>query len=200
MSVLPIDDSLTALAAMTLCSIACAAYCQRCVAGAPQGPLRALAAAPLLALHVAVPLAFDTTTAAVVGALLSATLFAWWGSMKVFALVLSDSGTLAEQSSAPFLTFWAAYFLPVTLAPARGSAKGGRQGDEDTPPGPSLLLARFCAKLPFMIAILALLDPHDDRTPAASWLGPGWLAGDALWSVIVLLAASGLMDFSGGKK
>ena len=188
---LPIADPGRGLAAIFAASLALSAFCQRHVARAPAGPRRSAAVALLLAAHFASPLAFETGTGACVCAMLSATLFGWWGTMKVLACVLSAAGPLSHSAHASPATFYAAYFLPVTHAP-------GACGDEaEGTPSARALCARFVSKLGLMLCVLAALDPRDDGTPAHAALRAGTVCGDLLWALTVLLAASGMMDFSG---
>lgn len=201
-----IDNPAVGLAALAVASLACSAFCQACVAKRSPGPVRSASATLLLAIHFASPLVFDTTTGTCMCALLAAALFGWWGSMRVLACVLSGTGALVDCADRSYAVFYAAYFLPVTLAPAGGkgdSSKGsGTDADQDDAPdggtpSPRVLLFRFCFKVLLMFAVLAALDPYDNGTAPHRFLERGQLLGDALWSVTVLLSASGLMDFSG---
>lgn len=149
-------------------------------------------------MHAMLPLIFDAGTAAVVSALLAATLYTWWASMKVAALLISSSGPLAEYADAPASQFWCVFFLPVT--PIRGDSSPTRRR-ADSPRKLRLYRARphagaFCAKLLVMLALFVLLNPRGDELPIILLLSPGLVLGDLAWLMVVLLAASALMDIS----
>ena len=110
-----IAGAAASLAVLGAVSPLCSAYCQ-CLLVGPACRRRcdrvaALRAVPLFAVHAMLPLLFDGSTAAVVASLLAATLYTWWASMKVAALLLSCSGPLAEYADAPPIQFWVVFFL-----------------------------------------------------------------------------------------
>lgn len=95
-----------------------------------------------------------------------------------------------DFGNAPFPRFWAAYFLPVAL-----HADSATKPDVAT----SALVVRFLVRLVLMLSLFVLLDPCSARKPMFPQLAPSTLLGDALWALVVLLAASGMMDFAGAQ-
>lgn len=179
----------TALCASPICS----AYCQwalvRRACRRRCDGVAALRAVPLFAVHAMLPLLFDGGTAAVVASLLAATLYTWWASMKVAALLLSSSGPLAAYADAPPVQFWCVFFLPVTAVVSRDAGTG--RSNRALPHA-----LAFVTKLSLALLCFAALNPAGDGLPVSTLLSPGHLLGDLSWLAVVLLAASGLMDIS----
>eukprot|EP00966_Prymnesium_polylepis_P218108 5048083-Prymnesium_polylepis.2 len=183
-----LSHPLASLGLLVAVSPICSAYCQAALArplvrGTLSRRAAGLRALPLLYAHAVFPMCFDATSAAVTSALLAGAIYTWWGTMKVSALCLASDGPLAAFAHAPSLHFWCAYFLPMSLRPTASDVRS-------TAGGSAQLASAFVTKLCLVLLLLGLLDT---RLPLLSAGAP---LGDAAWCIVLLLAASGLMEFA----
>uniref|UniRef100_A0A6U6CBI6 Wax synthase domain-containing protein n=1 Tax=Guillardia theta TaxID=55529 RepID=A0A6U6CBI6_GUITH len=186
-----ISDPLIGLAFCVLSSILSSEFCRHFVTK------NRLYAAPLFSLHALIPMCLNDKTEAAVCCVLSSTLVTWWGTARVIAL-LSGHGPLASANTQRSLgLFWMSYFLPINLK--RGSNQELVQlgGTERYQKG-FTLVGRFMYKLLGLLLLLYSLDKCETLEHLSHACSKGTLIGDVCWSFVVLLTASGLMDFPAG--
>mmetsp|Transcript_17211 Transcript_17211/g.39087 ORF Transcript_17211/g.39087 Transcript_17211/m.39087 type:complete len:352 (-) Transcript_17211:359-1414(-) len=186
-----IADPLAGLGFSVLASVMASEFCRHVVTK------NKIYAVPLLLFHALVPLALDDKTEAAVCCVLSSTLLTWWGTARVIAF-LSGNGPLAFRStSQSLLLFWASYFLPINLRRGSNHELVKLKGSERYNKG-FTFLARFLYKLLLLLLLLHLLERCEALTQLSPACSKGTLLGDLSWSMVVLLTASGLMDFPAG--